>query len=132
MRTGTPPMLSLLALEAALDVFDGITAAQLRATSMSLTSFFVECLAALAPQIELASPADAARRGSQVSLRHPDAHGLVRALAARGVTGDFREPDVVRLGFAPLYVTHADALAAAGHLAAALAAGEHQRSEPVS
>jgi kynureninase len=125
MRTGSPPMLSLLALEAALDVFDDLSPGQLRARSVSLTTFFTGCLATLAPQVLLASPADAARRGSQVSLRHPDGYGLARALAGRGVIGDFREPDVVRLGFAPLYVTHADALAAARHIAAALAAGEH-------
>ena len=128
MRTGTPPMLSLLALESALDVFDGITPDQLRAASVSLTTFFVDCLAALvAPRhgLELAGPADAARRGSQVSLRHPQAYGLARALDRRGVTGDFREPDVVRLGFAPLYVTHEQALTAAAHLAEVLDAGEH-------
>ena len=129
MRTGTPPMLSLLALESALDVFDGVSPAQLRAASVSLTTFFLECLAALVPPAQglgLASPADAQRRGGQVCLRHPEAYGVARALARRGVTGDFREPDVLRLGFAPLYVTHTDALTAAAHLAELLAGGEHR------
>jgi kynureninase len=64
-----------------------------------------------------------------VSLRHPDAYAVVQALIARGVIGDFREPDIVRLGFAPLYLSHADALAAAEHLAAVLREREFERPE---
>ena len=126
-RVGTAPLLSLLGLEAALTAYDGLSVADVRAQSLSLTRFFLECLGGLGVDLEVVTPREDERRGSQVSLRHPEAYAVVQALIARGVIGDFREPDLVRLGFAPLYVTHADALAAAQHLAAVLAAKEHDQ-----
>ncbi|WP_029287056.1 kynureninase [Cellulomonas sp. HZM] len=123
-RVGTTPMLSLLALEAALDAFDGVEVADVRARSLSLTAFLRKCVEALVPDVEIASPHEDARRGSQVALRHPDAYGVTQALIARGVVGDFRSPDVVRLGVAAPYLTHAQMLTAALELAAVLAGGE--------
>ena len=115
-RVGTPPLISLLALEAALTAFDGLSVEQVRARSLSLTGFFLECLDALGLDLPVATPREDERRGSQVSVRHPEAYAVVQALIARGVVGDFREPDIVRLGFAPLYLSHTDCLRAAEHL----------------
>ena len=90
---------------------------------------FIEALGALGVDLPLATPRDDAQRGSQVSLRHPQAFAVVQALIARGVIGDFREPDIIRLGFSPLYVTHVDAVHAAEHVRAVLDGREFERPE---
>jgi kynureninase len=127
MRNGTPPMLSLLALGSALTAFDGLRMSDVRAKSLSLTSLFLD----LADEVlvplgfEPVTPREPAERGSQVSLRHPVAYGVVQALIERRVVGDYREPDLVRLGFAPLYVRHVDVVQAVEEVVAVVAAGEH-------
>lgn len=126
VRIGTPPILSLLALDAALDVYDGLSMADVRGRSLSLSGFFLDCVRELVPSAVPATPLEPERRGSQVSLHHPDAYALVRALAARGVVGDFREPDIARFGISPLALTHADLLRAAEALAEVVAQGEHR------
>ncbi|HEX6921382.1 MAG TPA: kynureninase [Actinomycetes bacterium] len=127
-RCGTPPMVSLLTLEAALTAYDGLDLSALRAKSLSLTALFIELAdEVLAPLgFSVVTPRAADERGSQVSLRHPDAYPVVQALIARGVVGDYRQPDVVRLGFAPLYVRHVDVVTAVEQAAAVVTAGEHR------
>lgn len=123
--SGTHPVLALSALDAALDAFDGVTPAEIRAASLSLTDFFLALLDERLPDLEIATPREHARRGSQVSFRHPHAYGLVQALIARGVIGDFRDPDIARFGFTPLYVSHTDVLRTVEHLEAAIANEEY-------
>jgi kynureninase len=126
MRNGTPPMLSLLALGAALDAFDGLAMSDVRRKSLSLTSFFLELVDEFLVPLgfEPVTPRADVHRGSQVSLRHPSAYGVVQALIARDVVGDYREPDLVRLGFAPLYLRHVDVVRAVEALLAVIAGGE--------
>ncbi len=103
MRVGTPPVIALTALDAALDVWDGVALSDLRARSVELTQAFIAGVEAECPALTLNSPRDPARRGSQVGFRHPQAYAVMQALIAAGVVGDFRAPDVLRFGFAPLY-----------------------------
>ncbi|GGK65934.1 kynureninase [Sphaerisporangium melleum] len=122
-RAGTPDILSLLALDAALDVWREVDLADVRAKGLALTGFFIECVDELTGDaVEVVTPRDH-RRGHQVSLRHPDAEALVAELTAREVIGDYRAPDVLRFGFAPLYVRYQDAHQAATTLADLLATG---------
>lgn len=104
MRVGTPPVLQLVALDAALDVWEGVDIADLRARSLELTDAFISGVEAACPDLTLATPRDHARRGSQVSFRHPEGYAIMQALIARGVVGDFRAPDIIRFGFTPLFV----------------------------
>ncbi|MFG2598510.1 kynureninase [Streptomyces sp. NPDC048462] len=118
-RVGTPDILSMLALESSLDVWDGVGVEAVRAKSLALTDFFLECVAAYVPEGRVTSvtPAAHAERGSQVALRCEDAEPVMAALIERGVVGDLRRPDVLRFGFTPLYVGFADAERAARLLA---------------
>jgi kynureninase len=120
--SGTPPVLALSALEAALDAFDGVSLDALRARSLELTDLFISLVEERLPGVfDLATPREHARRGSQVSLRHPEAYGVVQALIAREVIGDFRDPDIARFGFAPLYNTTDDVRLAVERLEAVMA-----------
>ena len=104
MRVGTPPILQLAALDAALDVWEGVDLNDLRTRSIELTQAFIAEVEARCPALTLASPRDPAQRGSQVSFRHPDGYAIMQALIAAGVVGDFRAPDILRFGFTPLFI----------------------------
>ncbi|MFH9723729.1 kynureninase [Streptomyces sp. NPDC017254] len=123
-RVGTPDILSMLALEAALDVWDGVAIEDVRAKSLALTDFFLECVNAYAPagRVRSVTPGTHGERGSQVALSCENAPAVMAELIRRGVVGDLRRPDVLRFGFTPLYVGFADAERAARVLAEVLAA----------
>ena len=103
--TGTTPVLSMSALATSLAVFDDVSLDAVRAKSVALGELFVKLFDRnLASRgFALAMPRDSARRGSHVAFTHPDGHAIVRALIERGIIGDFRAPDLLRFGFAPLY-----------------------------
>jgi kynureninase len=112
--TSTPSVLGLAALDAALDAWEGVTTEAVRAKSVALSELFIEAVLERAgDELELASPRASERRGSHVSLRHPEGYAVVQALIARGVVGDFRAPDLCRFGFAPLYLRFTDVFDAA-------------------
>ncbi|MFD7663687.1 kynureninase [Streptomyces sp. NPDC059788] len=128
-RIGTPPMLSLLALEAALTAFDGVDMGRVRAKNLSLTGFLMDCADTLLDGFgfTVVTPRDPGRRGSQAALRHPEAYALVQALGTHGVIGDMRAPDLMRFGVNSLYVSHRDVLTAMLRLREIVSAGEHRQ-----
>jgi kynureninase len=108
MRVGTPPVLQMAALDAAMDIWDGVDMAALRAASLALTDRFIAGVEAVCPMLTLVTPRDHDRRGSQVSFAFPDGYAAMQAIIAHGVVGDFRAPDIMRFGFTPLFVDAAD------------------------
>ena len=128
---GTPPILSMKALEAGIDLFLEIDQQALRAKSVALTDLFIDLVErrCAAWGLEVTSPRAASARGSQVSLRHLEGYPIMQALIARGVIGDFRAPDLLRFGFAPLYVRFVDVFDAIEALREILATGAWDRPE---
>jgi kynureninase len=127
-RIGTPPLLSMAALYSALSVFDGVDLKAVRAKSLALTDLVIGFADdRLAPfGVEVVTPRAAERRGSQVSLRMPEAYQVCQALIERGVIGDFRAPDLLRLGFTPLYLRQVEVYDALSILAEILADGSYR------
>lgn len=122
---GTPQVLSLVALQAALGLWREVDMAALRAKSLSLTSLFMDLVVQECGRfgLEPVTPREPALRGSHVSLRFADGYPVMRALADNGVVGDFRAPDLMRFGFTPLYISHADTFEAVQRLKTVLESG---------
>ena len=114
---GTQPIISLRGVEVALDAMADVEVAALRQKSLALTELFMERVAALLPDLDIVTPREASLRGSQVGISFEKGYAVVQAMIARGVIGDFRAPDLMRFGFAPLYVRFGDVWDAAEILA---------------
>ncbi len=126
LRVGTPPIVQLSILDAALDVWDDVDMADLRAASVALCETFIAEVEKRCPMLTLASPRDAAVRGSQVSFGFEDGYAVVQALIDRGVIGDFRAPNIMRFGFTPLYIDEGDVIRAAEILQEVMESGAWQ------
>jgi kynureninase len=124
MRVGTPPVIQMAALEAALDIWDQVSMKDIRRKSIELSEIFIAEVEQSCPQLRLVSPRDPLMRGSQVSFAFEHGYAVIQALIARGVIGDFRAPDIMRFGFAPLYLDEHEVTEAAAILANILDRGE--------
>ncbi|MGI9420928.1 MAG: kynureninase [Geminicoccaceae bacterium] len=122
MRVGTPPILSLAALDVALDVWDDIDIETVRTASIALANLLIREVERRCDGygLTLVSPRDGDKRGSQVSFRFDEGYAAMQALIASGVIGDFRAPDLMRFGITPLYIGEAEIIAAAERLEAVL------------
>ena len=107
---GTQPILSLRALQSGLEIYQDVSLQQVREKSMALTDLFIKLLKneCAAWELEIISPEDASQRGSQVAVSHPQGYAVMQALISRGVIGDFRAPNLMRFGFAPLFLSYQD------------------------
>ena len=117
MRVGTPPVVQLTALEAALSLWEDVDMAELRQASIRLCDLFIAEVEARCPELSLVSPRDGAQRGSQISFAFENGYAAMQALIDRGVIGDFRAPNIMRFGFTPLYIDAADVVGAVDILA---------------
>jgi kynureninase len=129
MRVGTPPVLQMAALDAALDVWDGVDLHQVHAQSLRLQDQFIKGVEARTTGLALATPRSHLMRGSQVSFRHPEGYAIMQALIAEGVIGDFRAPDILRFGFTPLYIDEDDVARAVNALARIIDYGTWDKPE---
>ena len=107
---GTQPILSLRALQSGLEIYQDVSLQQVREKSMALTDLFIMLLKneCAAWELVIKSPEDASQRGSQVAVSHPQGYAVMQALISRGVIGDFRAPNLMRFGFAPLFLSYQD------------------------
>jgi kynureninase len=109
--SGTQPIVSLALVECGLDVFLQTDMQAIRDKSLALTDLFIELVEARCDEfpLRIVTPREHAQRGSQVSIAHPHGYEVMQALIARGVIGDYREPEILRFGFTPLYTRYVDA-----------------------
>lgn len=130
-QCGTPPILGLAALEEGIAPFADVAFDDLVAKSRALSDWYIDLMETRCAEhgFTLASPRDTARRGSHVSYRHPQSYAICQALIARGVIGDFRAPDALRMGFTPLYTGFADIWRAVDILADLMTTGAWDRPE---
>lgn len=131
MLCGTPPILGLAALEAGLDLQLAADPKAVEAKGRSLCRLFIDLVErrCAGHGLALAGPREMAERGLHVSFAHPDGYAIVQALIARGVIGDFRDPDIARFGFSPLYLSHADVWDAVEILREILESRAYERPE---
>jgi kynureninase len=131
MTVGTPSVLGMIALEASLEVFDGVSMQEVRNKSVAMTNLFIDLMRPLCLEFGfvLVSPADSARRGSQVSYAHEHGYAIMQALIASDVIGDFRAPNIVRFGFTPLYLRFEDVFDAVARLGAIMRDGRWRNPE---
>ncbi|WP_209349255.1 kynureninase [Pontixanthobacter sp. CEM42] len=128
LLAGTPPILGLSALEVGVDMIAEIGIDRLIAKSRELSEFFRQAISERLPDLELVSPTDPTQRGSQISFRHVEAYAICQALIARGIIGDFRDPDILRFGFAPAYVSFEDVARAVEALGEIIETGDWDRA----
>jgi kynureninase len=113
MRVGTPPILQLAALDAALDVWDGVEMEDVRNKCLALGDLFIAEVEARCPDLTLQTPREHDQRGSQISFAFEHGYAAMQAVIAHGVIGDFRAPNTMRFGITPLYLDEGDMIAAA-------------------
>ena len=112
-RIGTPEILQMAALESSLKIWNTIDVSQVRETSRYLTDVFIKEVKSGCPNLVLASPENSINRGSHVSFYSANGYPIIQALRSNGIIGDFREPNLMRFGFNPLFNSKQDAIFAA-------------------
>ena len=110
LLVGTQPIISLATAEIGIDLALSVDQAAYREKSLGLTTLFIDLVESrlASHPLTLVTPRDEASRGSHVSFRHPEGYAVMKALIADGVIGDYREPEILRFGFAPLYNSFTD------------------------
>ena len=125
--TGTPSVLGLAALEAGLTLWQDIDLAQIESKSAALWDILYAAGTAIG--LDCITPTDPTKRGSHISFRHPNAYEIVQAMIARGVIGDFRDPDILRFGLTPLTLSHVDVWQAGQMMRDIVESGEWRKPE---